>query len=265
MQNLKLHGSRNIRDIGGKTSRFTDESTGKNFTVRSGVLFRGGHLKKITRKDARYLHEKINLKSIIDLRTPDEVEQKPDKAVPGAAWKHMPVYTNAQFGITHENWKTDTWEQLTARIPDMRVLYASALRGDSLEHMKDIIHEIVTHKPEDGALLYHCTEGKDRTGIISLILLRLLGVSDEIIYEDYVFTNAVSMKHAKKYTFLIMLLKHDRDAANRLEFIMSADPSFLKAAEDAMTADWGSFERFVSDGLKLTDEDIAAFRKNYLV
>lgn len=265
MQNIKLHGSRNIRDIGGKVSGFTDENTGKPLTVRNGILFRGGHLKKITGKDARLLHEKLNLKLIIDLRTPDEVQQKPDKAVFGAEWRHMPVYTNAQFGITHENWKTDTWEQLTARIPNMCELYAKALRGDSLEHMSDIIRTIVTHKPEDGALLYHCTEGKDRTGIITDILLRLLGVSEEDIYEDYVFTNAVSMKHAKKYTFLIMLLKNDRDAANRLEFIMSADPSFLKAAEDVMIGDWGSFEQFVSDGLKLTDDEIAAFRKNYLI
>lgn len=265
MQNIKLHGSKNIRDIGGKASSFICEETGKSLTVRKGILFRGGHLKKINRKDARILHEDINLNLIIDLRTPDEVKQKPDKPVAGATHVHMPVYTNAQFGITHENWKTDTWEELTARIPNMCDLYAKALRGESLEHMSDIIRTIVTHKPEDGALLYHCTEGKDRTGIISDILLRLLGVSEEDIFEDYVFTNAVSMRHAKKYTFLIMLLKHDRDAAVRLEFIMSADPSFLKAAEDVMIGDWGSFEQFVSDGLKITDDEIAAFRKNYLV
>lgn len=265
MQNIKLHGSRNIRDIGGKVSSFRNETSGVPLTVRSGILFRGGHLKKITRKDARILHDEINLKLIIDLRTPDEVQQKPDKGVAGATHVHMPVYTNAQFGITHENWKTDTWEQLTARIPNMCELYPKALRGDSLEHMSEIIRTIVTHKPEDGALLYHCTEGKDRTGIISDILLRLLGVSEKDIYEDYVFTNAVSMKHAKKYTFLIMLLKNDRDAANRLEFIMSADPSFLKAAEDVMIGDWGSFEQFVAGGLKITDEEIAAFRKNYLI
>ncbi len=265
MQNLKLHGSKNIRDIGGKASSFICEETGKPLTVRNGVIYRGGHLKKINRKDARILHEDINLSLIIDLRTPDEIQQKPDKPVTGATHVHMPVYTNAQFGITHENWKTDTWEELTARIPNMCELYAKALRDDSLEHMSGIIRKIITHRPEDGALLYHCTEGKDRTGIISDILLRLLGVSEEDIYEDYVFTNAVSMRHAKKYTFLIMLLKHDRDAADRLEFIMSADPSFLKAAEDVMIGDWGSFEQFVSDGLKLTDDEIAAFRNNYLV
>lgn len=265
MQNLKLHGSKNIRDIGGKASSYISESTGESLSVRTGVLFRGGHLKKITRKDARILHDDIKLNLIIDLRTPDEVKQKPDKPVAGATHVHMPVYTNAQFGITHENWKTDTWEQLTARIPNMCELYAQALRGDSLEHMSEIIRTIVTHKPEDGALLYHCTEGKDRTGIISLILLRLLGVSDADIYEDYVFTNAVSMRHAKQYTFLIMLLKHDRDAANRLEFIMSADPVFLKAAEEVIIDDWGSFDHFVTEGLKLTNEDIDTFRKNYLV
>ena len=88
--------------------------------------------------------------------------------------------------------------------------------------------------------MIHCTAGKDRTGFACALILHALGVPDELIAEDYLLTNR--------------FYRRDPASASDLpddvrQVLGSVETSFLAAAFDAISADYGDLESYFSDGL----------------
>ena len=100
---------------------------------------------------------------------------------------------------------------------------------------------LFAHLLEDRApLVIHCTAGKDRTGFACALILHALGVPDDVIAEDYLLTNR--------------FYRRDPSASSDLpedvrQVLGSVEASFLAAAFDAISADYGDLESYFSDGL----------------
>jgi protein-tyrosine phosphatase len=126
--------------------------------------------------------------------------------------------------------------------------------ADGVEVMRDSYRNYVRHNTprfralfahllEDRApLVIHCTAGKDRTGFACALILHALGVADEVIAEDYLLTNRFYRRDPTASSDL------PDDIRNALS---SVERSFLDAAFDAIRADYGSVEGYLSDGLDL--------------
>jgi protein-tyrosine phosphatase len=113
------------------------------------------------------------------------------------------------------------------------------------------------------AVLFHCAAGKDRTGFAAAMLLRLLGVPHEVVMEDYLLTNQYFLS-AYRWSLVVMkLVKGKRFAASVTAF-MIAQPAYLGAAFAAVDETYGSFEHYVTDGLRLTETDVANLQSLYL-
>ncbi len=115
---------------------------------------------------------------------------------------------------------------------------------------------LFTHLLEDRApLVIHCTAGKDRTGFACALILHVLGVADEVISEDYLLTNR--------------FYRRDPTASNDLpedvrRVLASVQPPFLAAAFEAIDADYGDLESYLTDGLGLGSAERTALQGRYL-
>ena len=128
--------------------------------------------------------------------------------------------------------------------------------------------------PAAGKVIFNCTAGKDRTGFVAGILLRLLGVDEPTVLDDYMLSNVVRRgwiaEREDEHRLRIaesLGVPHDEVPETRLEAsraLLNCDRHFLKAALDAVHDRWGSWEAFRRDGLGLDDSRFAAYREALL-
>jgi protein-tyrosine phosphatase len=108
-------------------------------------------------------------------------------------------------------------------------------------------------------VLFHCTAGKDRTGFAAAVLLRLLGVPQEIVTQDYLLSQAnILSGHARDLA--LGRLMFGTAAVRVVEGLLSVNAAYLQAAFDTIDSMYGSFDAYARDGLGLHDTDIAALR-----
>ena len=124
----------------------------------------------------------------------------------------------------------------------------------------DAYHLLMTRLADsDGVDVYHCTAGKDRTGWASAVLLKILGVPQPTIMEDYLASNRYL---AEKNRTMFASLPPERVTV--LEPVMTVRASYLEAAFAEVELRYGAFERYLSDGLHLDAETLARLRARFL-
>lgn len=220
---LNLSGVVNARDAGGY--RTTDGRW-----VRTGLVLRTGALDKATDDDLANLTAR-GVRVVADLRTAYERAAGPDRVPAGAIGTTRDVMAQATplAALGALAGGTDMYRGFITT-PGANEAFAAVLR------------DIAT---TDGAVLYHCSAGKDRTGWTSAVLLTLLGVDRATVTQDYLLSNVY------------------RDAAPG-DVLNGVDASWLDAAFDQVDRSYGDFAGYVRDGLGLTDTDIAALRDRLL-
>ncbi len=254
MENIKLKGSKNIRELGGIKSR--------DGVVKTGAFLRGSSLSQLTNRDIKILTDKYNLTAVVDLRSSREVMERPDVSIDDVKYRHYPIFGGAVKGITHEN-ATDNAED-NSKAPGLEKLYATMVSERCCDNLKKIFTFLLSRKAEDGAALIHCTEGKDRTGVVTMILLSLLNVSVEEILKDYLYTNTVNEKKAKMYYMGIKLLRGDVEYAESIRDVYLAKEEYLMAAINTIEKNWGSAENFVHKALGIDLDMIERFREEFI-
>ena len=117
---------------------------------------------------------------------------------------------------------------------------------------------------EEGAVLYHCTQGKDRTGVASALLLAALGADRETIVADFDATNRVYEKDVAKYTRRVKFWGgKDNEIATVQAFLGCNTDNFVKAL-DRIDLEYGSLDAYLSGPMGLTEDDILTLRERYL-
>jgi protein tyrosine/serine phosphatase len=166
---LSWEGCLNIRDLGGHP---TEDGT----TTRHGVVVRGDDVGRLTTPGWEELVE-YGVRTIIDLRRDEERVTPLPGGLP-VTLLHLPVVVD--FGVPQ-------WEEFGRGVdpPDFtRFVYAELLRRFQ-ERFGRVISVIATAEER---VLVHCQSGKDRTGIVVALLLRLAGVGVDTIAADYART-----------------------------------------------------------------------------
>ena len=222
----------NKRDLGGI-------STMDGKRIRPDCLIRSAHLFQAEAADLE------NISAIIDLRTPGERNQEPDQT-----WQReylpMPVFNDVEAGISHEQGLPDSG------IPDMAFLYGQLI-SKCTDSLRSIVLKIMQHDYSTGAVLWHCTEGKDRCGITTALILETLGVDRAAIMEDYLKTNRINLPKAVAIRERLAVT-HGKEYADSVYQAYIADERYLKAAWDAMG------EHYISDRLGIKEKTVQQFR-----
>jgi len=111
----------------------------------------------------------------------------------------IPLLKDSAVGITHETGSDPMTiirslrknpEKLKAMIPDFKGLYIEVVTDAfSRSQLDKVVSKLKENAENSKCTLFHCTAGKDRTGIVSMALLKSYGVSDTEIIKDYLSTN----------------------------------------------------------------------------
>ncbi len=237
-KHLPMAGGYNFRDMGG--FKTTDGST-----VKWGKLFRSDEMNLLTGPDLDYLSS-IPLISVVDFRSEDEANSAPDR-IPSSVL-HTYLYTinpSTLDGIDSLFYLPESY--LDSLMTEMSLSFIREQEGiDSYKNFFSLLQN-----EENIPLIFHCTAGKDRTGIAAALVLYALGVDEDTIMEDYLASNIYL---ADKY-------------GDRLSQFPNALPllgvkyEFLQAVIQQIKTDYGTVENYLEEALEV---DIELFRALYL-
>lgn len=255
MRKIMLNKANNARDFG--TIKNKD---GKE--IKSGFFFRSNKLDKIDSHDIEIL-KNLNLKTIIDLRTTVEMTDAPDVEFGEVKIIHIPIFSEEVMGITHENNQNKI--KMLSALPDLKEIYKTIVTDENCISMLRKAFSIITDFERDGSILWHCTEGKDRCGIVSALFLLLLDVDKDTVFSDYLETNKVAQKKADKYYFLVKNILRKKREAETVRELYLAKEEFLQAALSAIEENFQSVDNFIRTKLQISDEVKAKMKEKYLV
>lgn len=235
---IRLEGAKNFRDIGGY-----ETSDGRH--VRTGLVFRSNKLSSLTDADLEKLTA-ANVTLDVDLRNMWERDEAPDRIPDGVRYQVADV-VSFEHGIAfHEFVPLTLGRALIDGIVNgssdigqsIGYPFMVTYRGSDVA-FRDLFTAIADNTT--GATVYHCSAGKDRTGWSTAILLTLLGVPQETVYEDFLASN----------TYL-----GSDDAVEK---------SWLDAAFAQVNRLYGSVDNYVRKGLGVDQQTIDTLRARLLV
>jgi protein-tyrosine phosphatase len=225
---LRFEAIHNVRDLGGVPTR-------GGGSTRPGVALRAASLLGATAADRDALRA-LGVERIFDLRSVPEIAREGflDLGEPGIVREHTPIFRDTDISP----------EALIARrrlyASDFSLAYMLMLR-DGAPSIRRIVEAIAEAR---GAVLFHCAGGKDRTGVVTAVLLLLAGVAPEVIAEDYALTS-VHLPQASEERIAAGLA---RMGLTRAEFMamLSAKPEAMLRTLERLVEEYGSVEGYLT-------------------
>ncbi len=255
MGKIYLEGADNARDLGGL-------KTTEGAVIREKKLIRSNRLSRLTQNDMNLLSDEYHLHKILDLRTPMEVDQEADLEISGASYMNIPFFMESMVGVSREQ---ETKKQMLhmEEFPNMEDIYIMMIQNEFCnQQISKAVKEVMN--TEYGSVLWHCTEGKDRCGLLSAIILFLLDVSEDDVMEDYLKTNKAVIRRVEKIRKKLHLAGLHREKIEKLEGYFVAKEEFLNAALTTMKEDYGSINQFIKNGLHISMEEKQQFKDRIL-
>lgn len=254
---IALEGADNARDLGGLPAA-------GGARIRRKRLLRSNHLARLTERDIEVLRKEYRLARIIDLRTDGEIKEAGDVSISGVEQIHIPIFTEQMIGITHEKSADRTMADALSDMPGMEDMYRMMVNNPFSCAQFGKVLKAVSETP-DGAVLWHCTEGKDRCGLVSALLELCLGVDLETVYEDYLLTNEASAKRSEAMRGRVLERTGDVKAADRAASLFLAKREYLAAAIHEMIQTSGSAAYFLKEHIGITAAEKEALREKFLI
>lgn len=269
---IPLEGTINTRDLGGYETR-------DGHTIKYKRIIRTDYLGHLSDEDVRFITENLQARYEVDMRGFDEIKRNPNREVPGLTLLHMPIQEDLNKGYdlnphTHYEiedkairgtvdyiFRMDFNGDLTYAFERV---YRDFLKPFGCHHYEEFLRLCIKNK--EGSILFHCADGKDRSGLAAALLLTCLGVDRETVIQDYLKTNENTKKKAEYRENYLRNTCHIEDdtVINSIKMIAGVRRNWLEAAFDEMEKQSGSVENFIHEKLHLSDEDLQALRDNYL-
>ena len=266
-QTLNMGTISNARELGGYQTR-----DGK--TVREGVLLRTAALTDASQEELDSLINDYNLTAIIDMRASYELAEEPEPAVDGVAQYNFKIMDEQMMArraaaiqdvLTDPN--VDPVKRMTAILEADVIsdqMYVEFLQGETGKTGFRDFFRVLLETPEGNAVLWHCTNGKDRTGVAAMLLLGVLNVDEEIIMEDFLLTNVFF--EAEISAMRQKLGAYIQDEAMLEELMVTGKgvyAPYMQNAIDYIKENYGDIPGYVKAELGLTDADIAKLQMLY--
>lgn len=239
---VALEGGSNFRDLGGYPG-----ATGK--TVKWGHIYRSADVSKLTDADLKIL-ESRNIATVCDLRGPSELATSPDRLPTGVTYVNLPAGSeNVQANANYAAMNRDSM---------MRATYS---RTNHLKAKYKPMFDQLLVLDDTKALMFHCTAGKDRTGMGAALVLSALGVDRATILKDYAATD-VYWKQGRER--VAQMMKQGGSDMTQMAKMLAADPAYLQTFFTTIDTQYGSMDNFLTTEMELTPEKLVMLRTKYL-
>lgn len=257
-QQLGLTSIHNARQLGGYVIG--------NKQIKQNLLLRTASLATLSGEDSVVLAEKYNVQRIYDFRGQKEAMSAPD-VIPGDA-SHLSLAISFAGTENASSAKSEGKDMLmmlvenadNPAIQDMCENMYDQIFFDEVSNdaYRRLFADLVTLDPNNGAVIWHCTQGKDRAGSASAMILAALGADRELIMEDY--------KLSKVYfdPFIQHIPVQNETQRNVLSTLISANPVLFEKTLDKVDAAYGSFRNYLTERLGVTPEMMETLREKYL-
>jgi protein-tyrosine phosphatase len=253
---LNIHP--NFRDLGGIHTK-----SGKK--VKQNRAFRSGFLGELNGNDLAKLVD-LNISEILDLRTKEEIDltgkgNYPESIVyqnialnTGNISKLLfPIFQKGEFHLLDPHLLNNVYLDLITKFNDeLATIFRTILNSDK-------------------GIVFHCSHGKDRTGVISALLLDFFEVDRAHIYEDYLMSNEL-LKASNEYQIqrikdnFTALFKREvtEEEFTPVKFLFFCQADLLKSVFSYLDNEYGSVANYFQSELKLTAEELELLKSNYL-
>ncbi|MFE2927692.1 tyrosine-protein phosphatase [Streptomyces goshikiensis] len=241
---ITLEGTVNFRDAGGY------RTTGGQW-VKMGEIYRSDALNKLTPNDLAKL-QRLRVKTVFDLRMQDERTKDADKVPAGARYVVADVFAGSPAFQTLPKSPDEA-------VKSMIDAEKTMVSGDGGKKAYTRVFEGIG-TDRDRSVLFHCTAGKDRTGWANATLLTALGVPQETVMADYLASN--DYRKAANEAILSHL-----PAAQAAVYkpLLDVRPAYLNSGYDEVKATYGTFDRYLKDGLGIDARELKELKRDLLV
>lgn len=240
-RHLPLSGASNFRDLGGYVGQ-------EGRPVKWRIIFRSDHLANLSAEDLQQI-QSIGIKRSFDFRGVQESQAQ------AYDWPDIQRHSLSIEPTVVQRLQAQhlTGKPLTAAdaLDAMQTTYRDFVRVDSGRFAQ--LFEHLLDQPEP--LLFHCTAGKDRTGLAAALVLYALGVSEADIWRDYLLTNQLYKRNSIGATSL---------APDVLKIVWEVQESFLQASLEEIHARYGSVQNYLNQELNLTPAALLRLQSLYL-
>ena len=266
-QTMHMSTIENARELGGY-----ETLDGKH--VRKGVLLRTAALSEASQEELDSLVRDYHLAAIIDLRAGYELAEAPEPVLEGVAqynFRIMDEQLMAERAAGISDILTDPnvnpVKRMTAILEAGVIsdqMYVEFLHGETGKAGFREFFRVLLENPEGSAVLWHCTNGKDRTGVAAMLLLGILKVDEETIMEDFLLTNVFF--EAEINAMRTQLTQYVKDEVQLEAFLVAGkgvSASYMRNAMDYIKENYGDIPGYAKAELGLTDADIAKLQSLY--
>ena len=244
-------------------------------TVCFDKLVRSGKLAKATDADVAILQDRYHLSDVFDFRFDLEISEASDRVISGVTYTQ--VSTMPQKLIeAQEAFGAGSGQLSTPGVVDVLLKYA--FDPQVQEMVKQLYPAIVTDPQSQadygkflrgvlaakGGVLWHCSEGKDRCGWGSALLLAALGASRQVIVEDFDMSN---LSYANQVEALSALVRDKEGGAAAVDFIQAmvgVSTANFEATLDLIDQQYGSMEQYLEKQLGFSKEEQNLLRAKFL-
>jgi protein-tyrosine phosphatase len=236
---LEIDGTYNVRDLGGY-------ETNDHRATRWGQLFRADKLVRVTEDGLNAIHH-LGIKTIIDLRYTPEIEVEPN------------VYSNSRdVNYLHLPLYELSGDAALPRVPDDLADLYEMILDYRQQRIAEIISVLMTESNQPA--IFHCTAGKDRTGIIAALLLGAAGVSDADVINDYALSEQYLHVLFDELREQARQNGYDSDWYNRL---LICEPATMTTTLGHIQRCYGGIVPYLLR-VGITEIQIASFRRAFL-
>ncbi|MAZ89131.1 MAG: hypothetical protein CL693_16000 [Cellvibrionaceae bacterium] len=250
---VPLEGGVNFRDLGGYVNE-------RDQQVQWRKIFRCGHLGDLTATDLDAL-EHLNVTHVHDFRRSEEQERTPSQPIRATVYNDYEMFV----GSMSKFWDYMSSDRLTAE--SAHDLVVGSYRGcvdDVAPHYARLFDSLLS--PETGASVFHCSAGKDRTGMAAALILSALDVDRSTVIDDYLLTQ----QHFDSERLMNIVEQHLRDAKvehwerSWLVPYCGVHRDNIEAFFDGVESRYGSVDDYLLKALKLDGERRNQLRQLYL-
>ena len=274
---VNVEGVPNFRDIGGYkclSPPTSDSDPSAKFSIRQGYVYRCSELSQLTIKGDEMMTETLRIRTLYDLRSEREAANPRGQPV-GVTCISTPVFrfsdVTPEIGVQQLRWSTAPDIPAYSGFSQGYVDWYRQIAIYGAKNAYRIIFEHIRDKPDE-PFVYHCTAGKDRTGVLSAVILKLCGVDDATVAWEYSLTvPGMGVWEAAVEQEMVgdsMMPLRTHSGMTRLEarrVCGSRAANMDRWLKVVLDGEFGGAAKYLKEYCKFDDEDVDKIRKNLVI
>lgn len=255
---IKVANGVNFRDLGGYP-------TVDGRTTKWQKLVRTGSLSQLNQADQQKLID-YGIDVDIDLRSNAERVAFPDQIPNRIAYHHCPLFDNDETESAETNERLQRLYASNSRSGYLRMLYVYrrlVINRQPQAVYRKLFSFLAAHG-ENQTVLFHCSAGKDRTGMVAILLLGILGIEPDVIRSDYLLTNSLSVSRVKNRVAAAKAAHMNRSFIKSLLDLSTVLPDYCDQAMAIINYEFGGIMAYLQDVIGISDQTVNRLRAVYL-